>query len=73
MTRSVEAEYFADERILKLARPLDGVSDHAVVSVIVSSGEGVDLPAEWPSLEGEAGHELARAVRDAFGREEIEV
>lgn len=76
MGRTIEAEYIARENILKLAQPLSGVADHAKVSVEVK-----ETPARrdqpWLALAGslseEEGRQLARTVRDAFGRDEIEV
>jgi hypothetical protein len=76
MGRTIEAEYIARDNVLKLAQPLSGVADHAKVSIEVK-----DVPAAhdqpWLALAGslteEEGRELARAVRDAFGRDEIEV
>lgn len=76
MTRTVEAEYIAGENILKLAKPLTGVADHAMVSVEIKQAV-VDSDQPWLALAGslteEEGRELARTVRDAFGRDEIEV
>ena len=73
MSRTVQAEYIADERVLKLARPLEGVHDHQVVSVTIDSKAAADH-GEWPVVLGEeAASELARAVREAFGRDEIAV
>jgi hypothetical protein len=76
MGKTVEAEYIARENILKLAQPLSGVADHAMVSIEVKeTAMASDQP--WLALAGslseEDGRELARAVRDAFGRDEIEV
>lgn len=76
MGRTIEAEYIADENILKLAQPLVGIADHAKVSIEVKETSATaDQP--WLALAGslteEQGRELARAVRDAFGRDEIEV
>jgi hypothetical protein len=76
MGRTIEAESIAHENILKLAQPLSGVADHARVSIEVKEAPSAsDQP--WLALAGslseEEGRELARAVRDAFGRDEIEV
>jgi len=76
MARTIEAEYIAREKILKLTQPLAGVADHARVSIEVKeTPPASDQP--WLALAGlldqEEGRELARAVRDAFGRNEIEV
>lgn len=72
----IEAEYSAAEKILRLAQPLIGVPDHATVSIEIKEVPAIsDQP--WLALAGslgeEEGRELARAVRDAFGRDEIEV
>ena len=76
MTRTIEAEYIANENILKLAQPLSGVADHAMVSIEVKEAPAAS-GQPWLALAGslgeEEGCELARAVRDAFGRDEIEV
>jgi hypothetical protein len=72
MNRTIQAEYIAEERVLKLARPLEGVHDHQVVSVTVDSKVAADH-CEWPVLREEAASELAKAVRDAFGRDEIAI
>jgi hypothetical protein len=76
MGRTIEAEYIARENILKLAQPLSGVADHAKVSIEVREVPAApDQP--WLALAGslseEEGRALARSVRDAFGRDEIEV
>jgi hypothetical protein len=72
MSKAVEAEYLAEKRILKLAQPLDGIRDHERVRVLVEQ-TSVSEGSDWPTLHEEAGRELARAVRDAFGRDEIAV
>ena len=72
MREVIEAEYLADERVLKLTRPLDGVSDHERVRVVVEQTAATEHGG-WPTLGHEAGRELARAVRDAFGRDDIAV
>ena len=69
MTRHVKAEYIADEQVLRLEEPLDGVRNGEKVLVLIESGiESLD-----GSLSVEAGREFAAAVKDAFGRDEIEV
>jgi hypothetical protein len=75
MTRTIEAEYLAEENMLKLDAPLTGVRDHAKLSVEIklSSTPGVQ---PWmglaDSLDERSGREIALAVNEAFGRE-IEV
>ena len=76
MSTTIEAEYIARDNVLKLAQPLSGVADHAKVSIEVKAVRAAD-GQPWLALAGslteEEGRELARAVRDAFGRDEIEV
>jgi predicted DNA-binding antitoxin AbrB/MazE fold protein len=72
MSKVIEAEYLADERILKLAQPLDGLADHERVQVVIER-RLIPERNDWPKLDEDAGRELARAVRDAFGRDEIAV
>ena len=76
MTKTIEVEYIADERVLKLVAPLEGVEDHARLEVeIKETHSQADQP--WMKLAGslstEDGQAVARAIRDAFGRDEIEV
>jgi hypothetical protein len=68
----VEAEYLAEERVLKLTHPLEGVHDHERVNVVIEQSSVVSR-GDWPAVGDEAGNELAQAVRDAFGRDEIGV
>jgi hypothetical protein len=76
MRRTIKVEYIAEENILKLTQPLEGVRNHANLEVEIR-----ELPLAqnqpWLSLAGslpdEEGRALARAVREAFGRDEIEV
>ncbi len=70
MSEVIEAEYLAKERILKLERPLDGVSDHERVRVMVEQ-TSTTRPTDWPTVSEDAGRELARGVREAFGRDNI--
>ena len=72
MSKAVEAEYLANERVLKLAQPLEGIQDHERVHVLVEPSASAPS-TDWPVLGEEAGRELAQAVRDAFGRDEIAV
>jgi hypothetical protein len=75
MTITIEAEYLAEQNVLKLTEPLAGVRDHAKVSVEIKESAPDDARS-WLALAGaldeSAGRELSRAVREAFGRE-IEV
>lgn len=72
MREVVEAEYLADEQLLKLERPLDGISDHQRVRVVIEQASVTDRDA-WPTVSEDAGRDLAQAVRDAFGRDDIAV
>jgi len=65
----VRAEYVAEERILKLAEPLEGVADHAPVEVTVTpTSPDPDRPwlAFSGSLSKEAGEDFARALNEFF-------
>jgi len=72
MSKVIEAEYLAEEQILKLAHPLDGIRDHERVRVLVEQS-APPRRNDWPTLDEEAGRELAQAVRDTFGRDGIAV
>ncbi len=72
MSKAVEAEYLAEEGLLKLARPLEGISDHERVRVVVETTSAT-ASDDWPTLSDEAGRELAQKVREAFGRDNIAV
>lgn len=72
MGRTIEAEYTAEEKVLKLAEPLAGVRNHEKVRVIIDDSR-VSERGDWPTLSEDAGRELARAVREAFGRDDIAV
>jgi hypothetical protein len=76
MGRTVEAEYMAEQNVLKLAEPLSGISDHEKVEVEirqVPAGLGQPWLKLAGSLNDEDGRTLAKSVREAFGRDEIEV
>jgi len=75
MARTIEAEYLAEQNVLKLTEPLTGVHDHAKVAVEIKSAstfESQPWMALAGSLDGRSGSEVARVVNEAFGRE-IEV
>jgi hypothetical protein len=72
MSRTIEAEYISDEKDLRLAEPLAGVRNHEKVRVIIDDSRPSEL-GDWPTLSEEAGRELARVVREAFGRDDIAV
>ena len=73
MDRTIEAEYIAEERVLKLAEPLAGVRNHETVRVTIDDRRTTTERGDWPTLSEEAGRELALAVREAFGRDDIAV
>jgi hypothetical protein len=72
MDRTIEAEYIAEEKVLKLAEPLAGVRNHETVRVTIDDRRTTER-GDWPTLSEEAGRELARAVREAFGRDDIAI
>ena len=72
MDRTIEAEYIAEEKVLKLAEPLAGVRNHEMVRVTIDD-RGTAERGDWPTLGEEAGRAFARAVREAFGRDDIAV
>ena len=72
MARTIEAEYLAEQNVLKLTEPLTGVRDHAKVAVEIKDSvvhEHQPWMALAGSLDGDSGRELARTVNQAFGRE----
>ena len=76
MSRTIEAEYLADDNVLKLAEPLTGVLDHAKLAVEIKDLSSASESQPWMqlagSLEAHSARKIARAVNEAFGRE-IEV
>jgi hypothetical protein len=68
MSRTIEAEYIAEEKILKLTEPLAGVRNHEMVSVTLNDPATPER-GDWPTVSEEGGRDLARAVREAFGRD----
>jgi hypothetical protein len=68
MSRTIEAEYIAEEKVLKLAEPLAGVRNHEVVRVTLDATVAGDR-GDWPTVSEEGGRDLALAVREAFGRD----
>jgi hypothetical protein len=68
MSRTIEAEYIAEEKVLKLAEPLAGVRNHEMVRVTL---DGTVAPerGDWPTVSEEGGRDLALAIREAFGRD----
>jgi hypothetical protein len=76
MARTIEAEYLAEQNVLKLTEPLTGVRDHAKLAVEIKDSSTPQSQQPWMalagSLDGHSGREVARLVNEAFGRE-IEV
>jgi hypothetical protein len=72
MSKIVEAEYLAQQNVLRLAEPLVGIGDHERVLITIDESAPIDHGA-WPTLSEEAGRELASAVKEAFGRDVIAV
>lgn len=77
MSKVVIAEYDAERQSLKLSEPLIGVRDHEKVRVAIEGAVAQDGERPWMKcadiLSPEAGRQLAQAVREAFGRDEIEI
>ena len=76
MSKVILVEYDAEHRTLKLGEPLAGVKDHEKLRVAIE-GASEDGERPWMKCAGmlspEAGRQLAQAVREAFGRDEIEI
>ncbi|MEA2496941.1 MAG: hypothetical protein QOJ29_4852 [Thermoleophilaceae bacterium] len=68
MSRTIEAEYIAEEKVLKLTEPLVGVRNHEMVRVTLN-GTVAPERGDWPTVSEEGGRDLAQAVREAFGRD----
>jgi ribosomal protein L21E len=70
MTKTLTAEYLADEQKLKLHEPLEDFEDGARVEVTIASSARSREHRRWQDLEGclsgEAGHSLTRALDEAF-------
>lgn len=65
MTRTITAEYLADEQKLKLSEPLDGVDDHQTVTVSVNLPSRT-RPRPWLELEGTLPAEVAEGWRESL-------
>jgi hypothetical protein len=68
MSRTIEAEYIAEEKVLKLSEALPGVRNHERVRVTLNEFVAPDR-GDWPTVSEEGGRDLAQAVREAFGRD----
>lgn len=64
MTKSVTAEYLADEKVLRLEGELEGIPDRARVKVSV---ESEDSP-KWARLIGSLSPDAADAWKKALDR-----
>lgn len=77
MSKVILAVYDAKRHALRLSEPLAGVNDNDKVRVAIEleAAEGPRRP--WTRHRGtfdeESGRQIAAAIREAFGREEIEV
>lgn len=64
----VTAEYIAEESTLKLEQPLEGVEDHARVTVVIDSHGGTDETNVGMShVSREAGESLEAMIEEVFG------
>ncbi len=76
MSKVILAEYAAAHRALKLPKPLEGVQDRQRVKIAIAEAADKAEP-QWKRhrgiFDGDAGRQIAAAIREAFGREEIEV
>lgn len=63
----VKAEFDAEKQVLRLSEPLDGFSDHEIVTVIVHH---IDPDRPWlefrGALAGKDGEQFAKAVEEMF-------
>jgi hypothetical protein len=67
MSKVLTADYDAGENVLRLAEPLEGVKDHATLTVTIETPQAPDsLMSLSGSLSKEAGESLARAVNELF-------
>ena len=77
MNPVIEAEYIAGENVLKLSAPLEGIQDHALLEVEIKHASVPSADQPWMrvagSLSAEDGCAVAKAIREGFGRDEIEV
>jgi hypothetical protein len=73
----IGAEYDPDHNTLKLDEPLEGVRGRVRVRVEVEGMPSSKPARPWMEFRGmfdeESGRQIAAAIRDAFGSEEIEV
>jgi hypothetical protein len=73
----IGAEYDPDHNTLKLDKPLEGVKGRVRLRIETESEATAEPERPWMKYHGclseEAGRELAKAIREAFGRDEIEI
>jgi hypothetical protein len=70
----VGAEYDPEHNVLVPDEPLEGVKGRVHLTVEIESGSGrAKLLDPEHLLPKDAGSDLARAIRDAFGRDSLEI
>lgn len=73
MARTIEAEYLAEQNVLKLTAPLTDVRDHTKLAVEIKEVSATPQAQPWMSLagslDGHSGREVTRLVNEAFGRD----
>jgi hypothetical protein len=73
----VGAEYDPEHNTLKLDEPLTGIKGRVRLRIETESEAPAEPERQWMASEGaldeESGREIAKAVREAFGRDEIEI
>lgn len=70
MRKTVKARYDAEQKVLRLVEPLEGVADDAEVEVEVGATPEVGAKPPWADLRGilskEEGDEMARRIEEEF-------
>jgi hypothetical protein len=78
MSKTILAEYDAERNVLILPERPPDVANHEKVEVHIHRRATTKAPERpWMASEGaldeKSGREIAKAVREAFGRDEIEI
>lgn len=77
MSKTMFADYDPDRNTLTLEEPLEGIKEHIRVKVEIEALPTVKPIRRWMKhrgvLDEESGREIAAAIREAFGRDNIEV
>ncbi len=77
MSKVILAEYDAEGHALKLSEPLAGLKDHEKVRISIEDTQEPTAERPWlafrGSLDEESGRQIAAAIQEAFGRDEIEI